>query len=113
MVQALSSPWATVVTAGFAAVMTLGRWLLATITAPTTLTNGGPVVVGDDDGSCAGNKLTGPVNITGNTAGVEFDGNTASGPLTITGNTGTLQPPDFGTLDATNNTLSGPVNIPH
>jgi outer membrane protein assembly factor BamB len=85
----------------------------ATITASTTLTNGGPVVVGDDDGSCAGNKLTGPVNITGNTAGVEFDGNTVSGPLTITGNTGTLQPPDFGTVDATNNTVSGPVNIPH
>lgn len=86
------------------------------ISGPTTVSAGtGPVVVGDDDGpvSCAGSKLTGPVNITKNPAGVEFDSNTVIGPLTITGNNGTLAAPDSGTVDAVGNTVSGPSTIQH
>jgi hypothetical protein len=49
------------------------------------------VLIGGLEGSnCAGNSLHGPVSVTDNTAGVEFDYNTVDGPLTITGNTGSV-----------------------
>jgi hypothetical protein len=51
----------------------------------------GLVLVGGLEGSnCAGNTIRGPVTVTNNTAGIEFDYNTVDGPLTITGNTGSF-----------------------
>jgi len=61
--------------------------------------------------ACAGNQIGGPASVTGGFGGVEFDDNTVGGGLTITGNTGTLPPPDTDTVDATGNTISGPINI--
>jgi hypothetical protein len=80
----------------------------STITGPTTITGSSVLVVaGDNNGvpACAGNKFTGPVKLTGNHAGVEFDNNTVTGPLTITGNTGPV--------DAVGNATNGPVTIQH
>jgi hypothetical protein len=85
-----------------------------TLTGPATIgATGGPVVLGDDDGSesCAGSQLVGPVRITAGGGGVEFDGNTVTGPLAIVGNTGLLAPPDTGAVDATGNSVSGPTDI--
>ena len=45
-------------------------------------------------------------------AATEYD-RCHSAPVRITGNTGTLAPPDSGTVEANNNTISGPVNIQH
>jgi hypothetical protein len=86
----------------------------SSITGPVTITGSTePVVVGDDDGpaSCQPTTISGPVQITNNTDGVEFDHNTVTGPLTITGNTGTLTAPDTGTVDATGNTITGPQTV--
>jgi hypothetical protein len=90
------------------------RLCKATVTGRVTIADSSTaVVIGDDDGSvkCPGNSITGPVKITSNTAGVEFDDNHVSGPLTITGNTGTLSPPDMGTVDVAGNTVSGGVTV--
>jgi hypothetical protein len=72
-----------------------------------------PVIVGDDDGPapCAGNTVTGPVNLNGNSAGVEFDGNTVTGPVTIAGTTGSLAAPDIGSVDTNANKVSGPFHV--
>ena len=86
----------------------------AHITGPLTITSSTSIVViGDDDGPapCAGNTITGPVSLTGNSAGVEFDDNTVTGPVTISGTTGTLPAPDSGSVDATGNHISGPTKI--
>jgi hypothetical protein len=105
-------------TSGAAAV----RACNATLTRPVTITaSTGLVLLGDDetppwmpsDASCAGNQISAPVDITNNTAGVEFNDNNVTAPVRITGNTGTLAPPDSGTVEANNNTISGPVNIQH
>jgi hypothetical protein len=80
----------------------------ATITGPVTVAGThGAVVFGDDDGeaSCPGSKITGPVKVTGNKGGVEFDGNKVTGPLTITGNTGPVH--------VAGNAVSGPSTIQH
>jgi hypothetical protein len=90
------------------------RLCKATISGPLTISGTtGPVVIGDDDGPapCAGANITGPVKITDNTDGVEFDHNTVNGPLTITGNTGSLLSPDSGTVDITGNTVSGKQTV--
>jgi hypothetical protein len=51
----------------------------------------GLVLIGGLEGSnCAGNTVRGPVSVTNNTAGIEFDYNTVDGPLTITGNTSSI-----------------------
>ena len=73
----------------------------------------GLVLVGGDaaTGACAANTIVGPVSVTGNTGGVEFNGNTVNGPLTITGNTGSLPAPDTGSVHAVGNTVSGPSKI--
>jgi hypothetical protein len=72
----------------------------------------GPVIVGDDEGSmCAGNTIVGPVAITSNTAGVEFDYNSVNGPVTITGNTGSVPPPDTGSVVAVGDTVAGTESI--
>jgi hypothetical protein len=87
----------------------------ATVTAPITITgSSGLVVLGDNDGqvTCAGNSLAAKVQITGNTAGVEFDGNAYGAPVTITGNTGTLSAPDSGTVDAAGNSPAKGSNPP-
>jgi hypothetical protein len=84
------------------------------ISGPTTVTKlGGLVVFGDDDGQlrCPGNTITGPVQIIGNTGGVEFDDNTVTARLTITGNSGNLASPDSGSVDAIGNHASGPITI--
>jgi hypothetical protein len=72
----------------------------------------GPVVVGGDadTGPCAGNTITGAVQLTNNTAGVEFNNNRVVGPVTITGNAGTLPPPG-GPVHAVGNSVVGPVRI--
>ena len=64
-------------------------------------------------GPCAGNFIVGPVTLTGNNAGVEFNGNTVIGSVRITGNTGALPPPDTGPVHAEGNTIIGPSNIQH
>ena len=84
----------------------------ATINAPLTISGAtGLVLIGGDDatGTCAGNTITGPVELTGNKGGVEFNGNTVNGPLTISGTTGTLPPPDPGSLHVSGNTVTGPI----
>jgi uncharacterized repeat protein (TIGR01451 family) len=44
--------------------------------------------VGDDDSSCAGNRITGSLTVTGNTGGVEVYGNTVGGAASVKDNTG-------------------------
>jgi fermentation-respiration switch protein FrsA (DUF1100 family) len=74
----------------------------AKISGRVTATNGtGPVVIGGP--GCAGNTITAPVTVTGNTAGVLIEGNVIKGPLTVTGNSGGT------TVD--NNSVSGPINV--
>ena len=51
------------------------------------------------------------MTLTGNKAGVQFNGNTVTGPVTITGNTGMLPPPDIGSVHAVGNTITGPAKI--
>jgi hypothetical protein len=83
------------------------------LTGPLTADGSdGPVVVGGDadTGPCAGNTITGAVQLTNNTAGVEFNNNRVVGPVTITGNTGTLPPPG-GPVHAVGNSVVGPVRI--
>ena len=84
------------------------------LTGPLTVDGSdGPVVVGGDAGTgpCAGNTITGSVQLTNNTAGVEFNSNRVTGPVTITGNTGTLPPPGTGSVHAVGNSVVGPVKI--
>jgi trimeric autotransporter adhesin len=83
------------------------------LTGPLTVSGStGLVVIGDDEGpACAGNTITGPVSLTSNSGGVEFDNNTVNGPLTITHTTGTVPPPDTGSLVDVGNKVSGPVHI--
>ncbi len=83
------------------------------LTGPLTISGStGLVVIGDDEGpTCAGNTITGPVSLTSNGGGVEFDNNTVNGPLTITHTTGTVPPPDTGSLVDVGNKVSGPVHI--
>jgi MBG domain-containing protein len=85
----------------------------AKLTGPVTVSKStGLVVMGDDEGpACAGNTITGPVSLTTNSGGVEFDSNTVNGPLTITGTTGTVPPPDTGSLVHAGDTVTGPVHI--
>ncbi len=71
----------------------------------------GLVTIGDAGSSCAGNAIAGPVTLTGNKGGVEFDDNDVTGPATISGTTGPLPPPDTGSVHATGNTVSGPFRI--
>ena len=75
--------------------------------------SGGLVLVGGDaaTGPCAGNTISGPVDLTNNHGGVEFNGNRVSGPVTISGTTGALPPPDTGSVHAAGNTGSGPIRI--
>ena len=75
----------------------------------------GIVVVGGDaaTGMCAGNFIVGPVTLTGNNAGVEFNGNTVIGSVRITGNTGALPNPDTGPVHAEGNSIIGPSDIQH
>jgi hypothetical protein len=74
--------------------------------------SGGPVIVGDDEGApCSGNTIVGPVAITSNTSGVEFDYNSVNGPLTITGNTGSVPPPDTGSVVAIGDTVTETENV--
>jgi hypothetical protein len=82
----------------------------ASLTAPlNVLGSTGLVVMGDDEEpSCAGNTITGPVTLTSNSSGVEFDHNTVNGLLTITRSTGTVPPPDTGSLVDVGNKVSGP-----
>jgi photosystem II stability/assembly factor-like uncharacterized protein len=79
-----------------------------TITGSTGL-----VLAGGDaaTGACAANTIVGPVAVTGNTGGVEFNGNSVDGPHTITGNTGSLPAPDTGSVHAVGNTVTGPKTI--
>jgi hypothetical protein len=84
------------------------------VTGPFSVTGAtGLVLVGGDaaTGGCAGNTFTGPVDLTSNKAGVEFNGNTVDGPLTISGTTGTLPAPDTGSVHAEGNTVTGPSRI--
>jgi hypothetical protein len=72
------------------------------------------VVVGDDEArpglpACTSNHIGGSASVSGNYAGVEFDGNMVSGSLTVTGNTGTT--PDGTTVDVTGNTVGGKTTI--
>lgn len=73
----------------------------------------GLVLIGGDlaTGPCAGNTITGPVHLMGNTAGVEFNGNQVNGALTINGTTGVLPAPDTGSVHAEGNTVTGPIKI--
>ena len=64
-------------------------------------------------GRAPANFIVGPVTLTGNNAGVEFNGNTVIGSVRITGNTGALPPPDTGPVHAEGNTIIGPSNIQH
>jgi len=86
----------------------------AAITGPFSVTGStGLVLAGGDaaTGACAGDTISGPVDLESNTAGVEFNGNTVGGPLTIKNTSGTLPPPDLGSVHAQGNTVSGPVKI--
>jgi MBG domain (YGX type)/Putative Ig domain len=73
----------------------------------------GLVLIGGDaaTGPCAGNSVTGPVDLRNNRGGVEFNGNSVTGSLSITGTTGALPPPDTGSVHATGNTVVGPIRI--
>ena len=51
------------------------------------------------------------MTLTGNNAGVEFNGNMVIGSVRITDNTGALPPPDTGPVHAEGNTVIGPSNI--
>ena len=57
------------------------------------------------------NTITGPVSVTGNTAGAEVNGNRIVGSLQVTGNTGSVPPPDTGAVHAVGNNVIGPVTI--
>jgi len=47
----------------------------------------GPVLVGEPaTGDCPGNRIAGPVSITGDQQGTDFSGNTVSAGVTLTGN---------------------------
>ncbi len=86
----------------------------STLSGPLSVTGStGLVLIGGDaaTGPCAGNSQSGPVDLTNNHGGVEFNNNTVSGPVTISGTTGTLPPPDTGSVHATGNTVSGPFRI--
>ncbi len=86
----------------------------STLSGPLSVSGStGLVLVGGDaaTGPCAGNTQSGPVGLTNNGGGVEFNDNQVSGPLTISGTTGTLPPPDTGSVHATGNTVSGPTAI--
>jgi hypothetical protein len=52
----------------------------------------GFVLIGDagDDGApgCGPDTISGPVTLSGNTAGVQLGGNTIHGPVSLTGNSG-------------------------
>jgi hypothetical protein len=64
-----------------------------------------PVLIGEPaTGDCPGNQITGPVTITGDTAGTDFSGNTVSGSATLTNNVGGFV---FG--DIAPNTITGTV----
>jgi hypothetical protein len=71
------------------------------------------VLIGGDaaTGPCAGNTMSGAVDLSSNHGGVEFNNNRISGPVTIAGTTGTLPPPDTGSVHATGNTSTGPFRI--
>jgi hypothetical protein len=61
----------------------------AKLTGPVKAANGsGPVVIGEGTAGCAGNRITGPLTVTGNAAGVLIEGNKIDGSLTATGNAG-------------------------
>jgi hypothetical protein len=92
----------------------------ATLTGPLSVGGStGLVLIGGDAatdaspfyGPCAGNTITGPVTLSDNTAGVEFNHNTVTGPVRILGNTGTLPAPDTGSVHAEGNTVSGPYKV--
>jgi len=64
-----------------------------------------PVLIGEPaTGDCPGNQISGPVTISGDSAGTDFSGNTVAGPATLTNNVGGFV---FGDLAA--NTILGPV----
>ena len=76
----------------------------ATISGPVSITADTGLVTFGSSGSCAGNKISGSVQITGGTGtGVTFYKNTVSGSLTIIHNTGKI---DIGT-GANANKVSG------
>src|SRR5262249_2385139 len=73
----------------------------------------GLVLIGGDaaTGPCAGNILTGPTTITGNSGGVEFNSNPVTGSPTSPRKPGSVPPPDTGPVHAENNTVTGPKTI--
>ncbi|MGI8801942.1 MAG: DUF11 domain-containing protein [Solirubrobacteraceae bacterium] len=60
--------------------------------------------VGDDAINCAGNNITGSVNVSGNTGGVEVFGNTIKGSLSVDNNRG-ASPFADGTPEVEGNTV--------
>jgi hypothetical protein len=65
----------------------------------------GFVLIGDDGApGCGTSTISGPVTLTGNTAGIQLGGNTIHGPVTLTGNSGGTAAPG---VEA--NQISGPL----
>jgi hypothetical protein len=63
----------------------------------------GKVVIGEGTTGCPGNRINGPLTITGNSAGVQIIGNKVNGSLTVTGNA-------VGTT-VTHNTITGNLTV--
>jgi hypothetical protein len=78
------------------------------ISGPVTVSGArAPVLIGEPaTGDCPGNRINGPVTITGDAAGTDFSRNTVSGKATLTNNVGGFV---FG--DIAPNTVHGPVTI--
>jgi hypothetical protein len=77
-----------------------------TINARLTIAGSvGPTLVGEPASfDCDGNTITGPVELTDDTVGLDFSGNTVTAPVTATGNTGGFMFGEFAP-----NSISGPV----
>jgi hypothetical protein len=87
----------------------------ATVSGPVSVTGStGFVFIGGGSGTgCARTKISGPVSLSKNTAGVEVANSTVSGPVSVTGNHGAspvLINGDPAGPEIAGNTISGPLS---
>ncbi|GAA1230311.1 hypothetical protein GCM10009665_20890 [Kitasatospora nipponensis] len=86
----------------------------STLTGPLSV-NGttGFVLIGsdpDDGTGCAGSTFEAPVNLNGNTGGMEVSGNTLKAPVSITGNSGSGLLSEDAVPEFEANQVSGPLS---
>ncbi|CAO5250676.1 Ig-like domain repeat protein [Frankia sp. AgKG'84/4] len=83
----------------------------ATVSGPVTVQGStGYVQIGSDHAPCAGGSISGPLSVSGNTAGLEVSGYAISGPAQITNNSGSGPTPADAVPAFTANRVGGPLS---